>query len=218
MEPIVGVGGMIFLPQNYVKEVRKLCDKYHIILIFDECQTGFGRLGKWYAYQEYEVVPDMVTSAKAMGLGFAVSSVTMKEDLAKKVEGSISHFCSHQNDPLSARVVSFVIDEIIKRDLLNRNLIIGEKLLKGLIDISNHSEYLTHPRGRGLMCAFDLPFDLVGDNRSITNRLIRLMEEEGIFIQAIRQGKTFRIMPNYLISNEEIDYFLSKLDRCLYKL
>ncbi len=218
LEPILGVGGMIFLPKQYLIAVRNLCDEHGVILIFDECQTGFGRTGEWYAYQDYGVIPDMITSAKAMGLGFAVSSVTFKKNLAEQIEDKITHFSSHQNDPLSARIVTFTINEIEQKKLLNRNRKMGMELLLGLQGISEKNDLLLNPRGIGLMCAFDLPVIKVGKDRAITNVLIHLLQEEGIMIQAIRQGITFRVMPNYLINSEEIRLFIDKLDYCMEKL
>lgn len=205
MEPIVGVGGMIPLPSVYLKRVRELCDEYGVVLIFDECQCGFGRCGDWFAYKLADVIPDMVTTAKAMAMGFAVSAVTFSEKIAKKVEFGLTHFSSHQNDPLAAAIVSFVINEIKSFDLINSNIQKGKYLLKAITEICETTELLCNPRGVGLMCAFDLNDQIIENYREASARFISAMQENGVLLQAVRQGRTFRLMPNYYIANEEID-------------
>lgn len=219
IELILGVGGMIILPKEYVEEIRRICTENDILLIVDECQTGFGRTGEWFAYQYYNIVPDIVVSAKSMGAGLPVSAVTFKKELAEKIEGKIIHFSSHQNDPLAARVVSFVIDTIKENNILEKNKIKGKYLLDGLIKISKKTSILVNPRAVGLMVAFDLPIQIVEKSqRKITNDLIELLLEKGIIIQAIRKGVTFRIIPSYIIEKKEINFFLKKLEETLYEL
>lgn len=205
MEPVIGVGGMVTVPEEYLRTVRSLCDEHDVILIFDECQCGFGRCGNWFAYQKVNVVPDILVTAKSMGMGLAVSAVTFKAELAEKIEGKLVHFSSHQNDPLSARVVSFVIDEIKKHNLLESNLKKGQYLLAMLKRICAKRDELCNPRGNGLMCAFDIDDSKIKNYKEYSSRFIEAMEENGVLIQAVRQGRTFRIMPNYFVSYDEID-------------
>lgn len=207
MEPIIGVGGMADIPKEYLKVARELCDRYGIILIFDECQCGFGRSGHWFVYQEKDVIPDMVTTAKAMAMGIAVSAVTMSEKTAEKIEGKLVHFSSHQNDPLSAAVVCFVIDEINRLGLVEENKKKGANLLNAITEACSTTKNLINPRGAGLMCAFDIDDHLISDYRTYSGKLIKAFERNGVLIQAIRQGRTFRVMPSYLIKDKEIEYF-----------
>ena len=79
MEPVIGVGGMVQIPFEYLKAARKLCAEHNILFIFDECQCGFARSGSWFVYQQAEAVPDILVTVKAMGAGFAVSAITMKK-------------------------------------------------------------------------------------------------------------------------------------------
>ena len=205
MEPILGAGGMVDIPIRYMKAVRELCDKYGVLLIFDECQCGFGRTGEWFAYKRAGVVPDIITTAKAMGMGFAVSAVTFRDDIIKSVEGKVTNFSSHQNDPLSCAIVSFVIDEIERLNLLESNKEKGEYLLRILQQVCNQTKFLKNPRGIGLMCGFDLNDEIIENCRSFSNIFIQKLLNNGILIQSTRENKTYRIMPSYLISKEEID-------------
>lgn len=204
LEPVIGVGGMISISKKYLMRVRELCDEYNVILIFDECQCGFARSGKWFAYQKVEVIPDILVTAKSMGMGFAVSAITLKENLAICAEGKLVHFSSHQNDPLSAAVVSFVIDTIKNNNLLKRNERMGEYLLSQLKEACDITYTLCNARGNGLMVAFDINESIVSNYHDYSLRFIKNMERNGVLIQAIRQGRTFRIMPNYFVKEEEI--------------
>lgn len=207
VEPVIGVGGMVQLPFEYLRVMRRLCDENNIVLIFDECQCGFGRSGEWFVFQQANVIPDILVSAKAMGAGFAVSSITMKKEIASEIELKLTHFSSHQNDPIAAAITSFVIKEMMKLDLVNKNKQKGDYLLKTIQDICSSTEGLCNPRGLGLMTAFDLDDSMITNYGEFSALLSKEMEYNGVLIQAVRQGRTFRVMPNFLISEEEIDFF-----------
>ncbi len=205
MEPVIGAGGMLPIPKEYLKLVRELCSRYGVLLIFDECQCGFGRCGNWFVYQDIDVVPDMVTSAKAMGMGFAVSAVTFSEKVAEKLEHGLTHFSSHQNDPLAAAIVSFVIEEIREKDLLKSNAVKGKQLLSAIEEVCGATQLLENPRGVGLMCAFDINDRILTDYRNESARFLSAMQENGVLLQAVRQGRTFRLLPSYYITEQEIE-------------
>lgn len=207
IEPVIGVGGMMQIPFEYLKVARKLCKEHNIILIFDECQCGFARSGTWFVYQQAGVLPDILVTAKGMGAGFAVSAITMKKEIAEAIELQLTHFSSHQNDPLSAAIVSFVINEIVKLDLVNSNLKKGGYLLSAIRDLCNECSGLVNPRGIGLMTAFDIDDAEIIDFWRFSASFQKELEYNGVLIQAVRQGRTFRVMPNYLITEEEIDFF-----------
>lgn len=207
IEPVIGVGGMIQIPFEYLKAARKLCTEHDILLIVDECQCGFARGGSWFVYQQADILPDILVTAKAMGAGFSVSAITMKNDIAEAVELKLTHFSSHQNDPLSAAIVSFVIDEIKKLDLIKSNLSKGKYLLTAIHKLCNECDGFVNPRGIGLMTAFDIDDAKITNFRRFSTLFQKELEYNGVLIQAVRQGRTFRIMPNYLITEAEIDFF-----------
>lgn len=206
LEPIIGVGGMVQIPEKYLMEARALCDEYGALLIFDECQCGFARSGDWFVFQQANVQPDIVTTAKAMGMGLAVSAVTFSKTVAQQVEGKLIHFSSHQNDPVSSAIVSFVINEIKRLNILKRNRENGLYLLSRIQEICGQVDFLVNPRGVGLMCAFDIDDQVITEYRDFSSRFISQLLRNGILIQSIRQGRTFRIMPSYLTDHDEIDF------------
>ena len=211
IEPVIGVGGMVRMPDAYLKAARELCDEYGVVLIFDECQCGFARSGSWFVYQKANVYPDMVTTAKAMGMGLAVSAVTFSSRICEKIDGKLVHFSSHQNDPLSASVVKFVIEEIKNKGILETNKKNGAYLYSCLADVCDKVGFLINPRGEGLMCAFDIDETLTEDCRAFSGRYIEQLRQNGVLIQAIRQGRTFRIMPSYLTNKSEMDFLKDML-------
>ena len=219
LEPVLGAGGMILPPVRFFERVRRLCEQRNIILIFDECQTGFGRTGKWFCYQQYGVEPDALIFAKAGGAGFPVSGVLFRKPLVDEMKrGNMTHFSSHQNDPLPAAILLFVIKEIERKGILSKVASTGKVLLETIRKIGEKSGKLKDVRGMGLMIGFDLKDELFTANsnagRVLTNRLI----SRGIIIQSINRGKTFRVMPNYLISSREIDYFAKHLSETLEEI
>lgn len=207
MEPVIGVGGMVPMPFEYLKAVRRICDENDMLLIFDECQCGFARSGSWFVFQQAEVIPDILVTAKAMGSGFAVSAITMNKEVAEEIELKLTHFSSHQNDPLSAAITTFVIQEIERLNLVEKNKENGNYLLGAIQEICRDADGLCNPRGLGLMTAFDIDDTKILDYREFSSLFSKELQNNGVLIQAVRQGRTFRVMPNYLISHEEIDFF-----------
>lgn len=204
VEPILAVGGILIPENQFFVKLRELCDKYGILLIFDECQTGFGRTGKWFCYQHFGIEPDILTCAKSMGLGLAVSSVTFKTEIAQKIEGKIVHFSSHQNDPLSCAITSYVINKIKKDNLLENVEKMGSYLYSQLLSLSKDSKIITGVRGKGMLYGFDIP-------QEISKDFLFELQKNGVLLQAIRQGRTCRLSPCYTIKKEDIDFLIEKI-------
>jgi len=217
MEPVISVGGMNFLTKEYCEGIYKLCKKYNIFLIYDECQTGFGRTGKWFAYQHYNLAPDILISAKGMGAGFPVSMVVFRNSIINSRNIEISQYSSHQNDPLSAVIVSMVIDKINRNNLLDRMKNVGEYFLSKLIGLSKKSDFIKNPRGVGLMLGFDIYKEGLTSYRELGKQFLKDLLDEGVLLQSTSQGRTYRLLPNYYVSKQEIDFFINKLEIVISK-
>ena len=211
VEPFISVGGMIFPPSRYYRRLAELCRQNDLLLIVDECQTCLGRTGRWFGYQHHGIEPDIIVLAKIAGAGLPVSAVVMSDEIASKVEGKLIHFCSHQNDPLSAAILAFVIRHIAENGFMDRINEAGGYMLERLVALAGENEWVRQPRGVGLMLGFDLPFDRYCSGHNPGAELAKLLLERGVMIQAIRQGRTFRILPGFLISRAETDQFISAL-------
>lgn len=220
-EPVVSGGGMIFPPVEYFSRVRELCNEYDIVLIFDECQTGMGRLGNWFGFQRLGVVPDILVTSKALGAGFPVASVVMAGHLIPESGFKMQYFSSHQNEPFAGTIVNHVISEIESEGFLERNVRLGGFLLQKLSELSGEfSNLMWNVRGEGLMIAFDVvPRPFEGSATSpIGGKLTQFALEEGLLIQSCNFERTFRLLPNYRVSEEEIMELVAKLRRALIRM
>lgn len=202
MEPLASVGGMIIPSAKYFQVVRKLCDKYDVLLIFDECQTGFGRTGSWFYFQQIDCIPDMLACAKAIGLGFPVSIAMFRKELAE-CGYKMTHYSSHQNDGFAAMLINFGIEYIEKNGLLDQIKEKGSFFLNELKKLQDRSGKVRGARGRGLMLGLDLCISSDEDSRMYYRRLSERAMEEGLIIQGTSAGQVLRFLPNYLITEEE---------------
>lgn len=214
-EPIVSVGGMIFPAKQYFKEVRRLCDKYDILLIFDECQTGFGRTGTWFYYEQLDVIPDMVACAKGMGMGYPVSMVMFREGLIPEKGMTMTHYSSHQNDGFAAAIVNFGIRYITEHGLLEKNRKNGEMFLEKLTSLSAKKDGYRNPRGHGLMLGLDLYMDGLDNYRSVFEKISQRAAELGVLLQGTNGGQVLRFLPDYLMEEKDMDFCISVLEQLI---
>lgn len=213
MEPIVSVGGMIFPVKEYFVEVRRLCDKYDVLLILDECQTGFGRTGSWFYYEQLDIIPDMVVCAKGIGLGYPVSMVMFRNGLIPKEGMTMTHYSSHQNDGFAAAIVNFGIRYIKKHHLLNRAKDMGKYFLNKLEELERKCPVYIKARGHGLMLGLDLQLDGVENYRPVYQKLTEEATQEGVLLQGTSGGQVLRFLPDYLIQKEDIDFCVEVLKK-----
>lgn len=151
IEPIQGQGGLNIATQEFMQELRDICDKHDIVLIFDEVQTGNGRTGKLFAYQYYGIEPDILATAKGLGGGFPISACIMKQKLAD-VMTTGSHGTTFGGGPLAAKVGLAVLNEICKPKLLANVNKAGKFILDELKKIEKeHPKIINKIDGIGLM-------------------------------------------------------------------
>lgn len=216
-EPIASVGGMVIPHKLYFEKIREICDENNILLIFDECQTGFGRTGTWFYYQQLGCIPDMVACAKGIGLGYPVSLALMRETLIPHDGFSMTHYSSHQNDSFAAGIISYGIQHIEEKDIMKEVKEKGDYFLKELQKLSEKISILINPRGKGLMLGIDLHLVGIEDYRSIMNQIVAEAQEEGLILQSTNAGQTLRFLPSYMIEYEEIDFCIDVLQRICKK-
>jgi 4-aminobutyrate aminotransferase-like enzyme len=210
-EPILSSGGMLFPPADYFRSVRDICHRYGLFLIFDECQTGFARTGSWFYYQQLGCIPDFVVCAKGLGLGFPVSVVVFRGDLVPLDGFKMQLYSSHQNDPFPCSLVSFAVDWITRHDLLASIRERGQYFLRRLTELSYEHARVGLPRGRGLMLGFDLVSDDANDQVEVSQRFLEAMLERGCLLQTGNGGRTVRLLPNYLVTTDEIDFVVEAI-------
>ncbi|MGB9682498.1 MAG: aspartate aminotransferase family protein, partial [bacterium] len=192
LEPIQGEGGINIARKEFLEKARVLCDRYDALLIFDEVQTGIGRTGKMFAFQHFNVTPDILTLAKGLGGGFPIGATIIKEKVAESIHYG-DHASTFGGNPFVTSVAKVVLDEVEK--LLPQIERVGTFLDKTLRERFSLLEDVEEIRGLGLMYGIDVK----NSARSICERCIK----EGLLI--ITCGKnTIRIVPPLVIREEEV--------------
>lgn len=154
VEPVMGEGGIIPGTQEFLQGLRDLCTDQKIVLIFDEVQCGMGRTGTLFAYERYNIVPDLITLAKGLGAGFPVGAFMGKREFTRAITPG-SHGGTYGGNPLASAVVTTVVKEMLKPGFLENVERVGKILKDGLEDIARETNQISNVRGVGMMLAAD---------------------------------------------------------------
>ncbi|MEH7304646.1 putrescine aminotransferase [Neobacillus drentensis] len=202
LEPIQGEGGIILPPENYLKQVRELCDQYGSLLIFDEVQTGMGRTGKMFAAELYEVVPDIICLAKAFGGGvMPAGAVVATENVFKSwFDNPFMHTTTFGGNPLACAAAIATIGVLIEEKLPERAAEVGAYFLEELKNAAKgHEDKVQEIRGQGLMIGIEFYQDEIGYEVS------KGMFDRGVLVAGtLINSKTIRIEPALTISYDEV--------------
>jgi acetylornithine/N-succinyldiaminopimelate aminotransferase len=209
-EPGSSLGLVHFPPADLVKNIVSKTRENGGIFIANEVTTGIGRTGKWFGYQHYGIVPDIVAIGKGLGNGYPVSCVAVSRSVADKIDPDRFHYAqSHQNDPLGAAVAREVIDVIESEKLLDRALEIGAMIQKRLAAIKNKYGVIKEIRARGLMIAIEFEkCEKCSFAQAIRDRLL----DRRIILVKRPGHEVFRIDPALTIDMEDVEYFLKTLE------
>lgn len=199
IEPIQGEGGINVARDNFLKELRDLCTEKDIVLIFDEIQCGIGRTGTFFAKEQYNVQPDIMTLAKALGGGVPIGAVLSNEKVSATMEFG-DHGTTFGGNPLACAAALAALDVIEKEDLVLQSKEKGRWLMLQLEDWEEPS--IKEIRGKGLMIGIEFEFE--------TKPLVRKMLEKGVLANATA-GTVLRLLPSLNISYEDLDKVLNVL-------
>lgn len=216
IEPIQGNGGIIMYPHDYVKKAKALLEEHNVLLIVDEVQTGYGRTGKMFAIENYDVVPDIIVTAKALGNGIPISTFSTTDEIAMAYSRpSASTF---GGNPVAARTALSVLDYIEKNDLAGRAKELGDYMKQKLLQLS--SPLIKEVRGCGLMLGVQLQAkNLDRNSAEITDLILEEMKERGFLIGKNGLNRdVLAFQPPLVISKEDIDAVVENLQQTLNKL
>ena len=157
-EPVLGEGGFIVPPPEYMGKIKEICERHGILLIADEIQTGIGRTGTWFAMEHWGVEPDIVTTAKALGGGFPISGITGRQDLMDSVHAS-GVGTTYGGNPTACVAGLAVLDIIEEEDLLARAQTIGERIRSRFLELQTRYPVIGDVRGLGAMVGMELVED-----------------------------------------------------------
>jgi acetylornithine/succinyldiaminopimelate/putrescine aminotransferase len=209
LEPIQGEGGINIPPDDYLPQVRKLCDDHEILLILDEIQTGFARTGKMFASEHWGVVPDIMTVAKSLGGGiYPISATIFKEEIQDFfIPHPFIHLSTFGGSDLGCIVGMAVIDYIQKHDLAGHAEKMGIRFRTGLDALlKDYPSLLLEVRQSGLMIGLQYT------NESIGPRMTKKLAERGVIaIYTGNDPSICRLMPPLVITPEEVDFVLNAL-------
>lgn len=211
VEPIIGEGGVMPADPQFLQALRELCDEHEATLIFDEVQTGAGRTGQLYAYQHYNVVPDILTSAKGLGGGFPIGAMLAKEAWAQVFQPG-THGTTFGGNPLAATAANSVlaqIDSALLAGVGERHTLIVDKLNA----LNAKYDLFSAVRGMGLLIGAELASHLRGKAKALTN----LAAEEGL-IALIAGPDVLRFAPALNIPLPDIDEAFVRLERAVARL
>ncbi|MCX7930498.1 MAG: L-lysine 6-transaminase [Chlorobi bacterium] len=212
IEPIQGEGGDNHFRPEFLQQLRQICDTNDILLIFDEVQTGVGITGTWWAFEQMDVVPDIMTFGKKMQVCGLVCTERIDD-----IPDNVFHVPSRINSTWGGNIVDMLratayLEIIVRRGYLDNAREQGAYLLNRLIELSmTYPNHISNARGRGLFCAFDLP------NTALRNEFLRCCFGEGLI--ALGSGeRSVRFRPTLDISRERLDEAITIMDKVLQQM
>lgn len=212
LEPIQGEGGIIIPDLTFLQGVRALCDKHNALLIFDEVQTGNGRTGTLYAYQQTHVIPDILTTAKGLGGGFPIGAMLTTSLLGSHMKIG-THGSTYGGNPLACAVALAVINELEKPKVMNGVIERQAWFVDGLNALNKKYKVFSDVRAKGLLIGAKLNENWQGRARDI----LKLAGREGLLV-LVAGDNVIRLTPSLIISKAEFELGMARLDKALAKL
>ncbi|MFH0802913.1 MAG: aspartate aminotransferase family protein [bacterium] len=218
-EPIQGNGGVIVPPPEYFKVIKEILDKYGILLISDEVQTGFGRTGdKWFGIEHWGVVPDMMTLAKGMGNGLAIGGFITTSKVASSIKTG-QHFSTFGGNPISCVGALANIEYIEKENLAKNARVVGNYLMDGLGELKKKHALIGDVRGKGLMIGIELVKEKKAPATAEMKKVMEICKDRGVLIgKGGLDGNVIRLKPPLIINKSDADRALKVLDEALTKV
>ncbi len=200
LEPIQGESGIIVPENNYLENIRKICDENNLLMIVDEIQTGMGRTGKFFAYQHSDVLPDIVTVAKGIANGFPLGAAICSQKVNDKITPG-SHGSTFGGNPIAVTVANKVFD-LLSNELLTQINMLGNYLKEKIISANLHG--FVEIRGKGLMLGIEFNKDT-----DVKNIALKLLQNK--IVVGTAANNVLRLLPPFIINKEQIDFFIETL-------
>ena len=208
LEPIQGEGGVNVPDENYLYEVKKWCEKQGLLFIVDEVQTGIGRLGSLFGYQEYGIEPDVMALAKGLGGGVPIGAFMSKENCMSLEPGD--HGSTFGGNALTTAAAYASTKYIIDNNIPDNAKTMGNELMQSLNNLKSVFSCIEEIRGKGLLIA--IQFD--GD---IADKALELIRNEGVLSNMVKPN-ALRLMPPLTITKQEIEEGIERIGKALTKL
>jgi 4-aminobutyrate aminotransferase len=213
VEPIQGEGGYLVPPVKFHEELRRVADKYGILLVHDEVQSGMGRTGRMFASEHFGVAPDIVTIAKGIASGMPLSATISRAEIMNWPPGA--HASTFGGNPVSTAAALATV-ELLEEQVLENSRAMGEYMMARMQRWPQTFKHVGDVRGRGLMIGFELVYDKETKERApeIRDRLELMAFERGLLILGCGLN-SIRLCPPLIINRDQADFALNTLEECL---
>ncbi len=205
LEPLQGEGGIYPAEKDFIEGIRKICDQKDIIMICDEVQCGMGRTGKMFAFQNYDVVPDIITSAKGLGCGVPVGAFIAGEKCCDSLVPG-DHGTTYGGNPFATAAVEAVLNIYEKENILDNVNTVGKYLEEQLDNLVKECDNVLERRGKGMMQGLVL--------KNPVGEVITKAIEKGLLVISAG-GNVLRMLPPLIITKENVDEMINILRTCL---
>ena len=200
VEPIQGESGINIPDDDYLNQLREICDQHNWLLMLDEIQTGIGRTGQWFAFQHNNIQPDVMTLAKALGNGVPIGACLANEKAGEIMQPG-NHGSTFGGNPLACATASTVIDTISSENLISNAKALGEYMLNGFAEKLSALAGVREIRGLGLMIGIELDNDHLNYDCS---ELVKLALEKQLLIN-VTAGNVIRLLPPLILDQQQAD-------------
>lgn len=217
VEVIQSAGGVIVMPEEWLREIRRLCDEWGALLVIDEAQTGFGRTGKMFAFEHYDVLPDILTLSKSLGGGVPASGVVVRDGIAAELERrDYYQSSSHTGDPILSAAALANLTIIEEEGLVENAEKMGQILKNGLEEIADKHDIVGDVRGIGLFLGMEIVED-ASSRRAASDRAVAISsacQEDGLLVGHVPGAVSeniIRLLPPLTVSPSEAERALEIL-------
>ena len=213
--------GVLMAPDNYFNLVAQKAKKAGGMVVADEVQAGLGRLGKMWGFKAQALEPvDFVTMGKPVANGFPLGVVITSRELLNRFSNQIELFSTFGGNPVACAAGMALLDEIERRDLVNKSSEVGEYFRHNLRRLAEKQTLIGDVRGKGMMIGLEFVTDRENKVRAVkqTAQLIEYMKAEYVLVSEAGPKNVLKIRPNFSWEREQVDLFITTLDRCLSKL
>ena len=208
LEPIQGEGGIVVPSADYMRQVRQICDENNLILIFDEVQVGIGRTGKLFAYEHFDIVPDIMTLAKALAGGAPIGTMLAREEIAESFSPG-THGSTFGGNPLVTAAGVAAVRTVLEDGVLQNAVDMGKYLVARLESLKSRFTFVVDVRGIGLMIGMELA--IPGAD------IVKEALAQGLLLN-VAQERVLRFVPPLIVGKPEIDEMMGILEAILEKI
>ncbi|MBE9397410.1 aspartate aminotransferase family protein [Pontibacterium sp. N1Y112] len=206
VEPIQGESGVAIPADDYLNQLRDICDEQDWLLMLDEVQTGNGRTGTYFAFQQNNIVPDVVTTAKGLGNGVPIGAC-LASGKAATILAPGNHGSTFGGNPLACAAALAVVDTITNEGLAERAKELGDRIVQGFREQLAGADYVKEVRGAGLMIAIELS--------EAGTELAVLSKVKGVLLNVTGGGKIVRMLPPLIMSDTEADLLVNTISKLI---